>query len=47
VLGVPKDKKIDVLLAVGYYDSQNIGPRHDREPLEKMASFNGYEGAAE
>ncbi len=47
VLGVPRDKKIDVLLAVGYYDSQNIGPAHDREPLEKMAGFNGYEGAAE
>ena len=47
VLGVPKDKKIDVLLAVGYYDSQNVGPGHDREPLEKMTSFNGYEQAAE
>ncbi len=47
VLGVPKDKKIDVLLAVGYPDKEGRGLRHDREPLEKMAGFNGYEGEAE
>ena len=42
VLGIPKGKKIDVLLAVGYYDRKKVKSTHDREPLEKIASFNSY-----
>ena len=42
ILNVPKDRKIDVLLALGYYDSAKIGKPHDREPMEKIAAFNSY-----
>jgi nitroreductase len=42
VLNVPKDKKIDVLLAVGYPDKKSQGSRHNREPMAKIASFNSY-----
>ena len=42
VLGIPKGKKIDVLIALGYYDKKKVKSTHDREPLEKIASFNSY-----
>ena len=41
-LNIPKDKKIDVLIALGYYDKKKVKSVHDREPLEKVASFNAY-----
>ncbi len=41
-LSIPKDKKIDVLIALGYYDKKKVKSTHDREPLEKIASFNAY-----
>ncbi len=42
VLNIPEDKKIDILIALGYYDRGKLGPGHDREPMEKIASFNSY-----
>jgi nitroreductase len=42
VLDIPKGKKIDVLIALGYYDKKKVKTGHDREPLEKIASFNSY-----
>ena len=39
-LSIPKDKKVDVLLALGYYDEKKAKREYDREPLEKIASFN-------
>ena len=42
ILGIPSPKKVDILLAVGYYDREKAYPEHGREPLEKMASFNKY-----
>ena len=42
ILNVPKDKKIDVLLALGYYNEDGMSTEHDREPMEKIASFNSY-----
>jgi nitroreductase len=42
VLDIPKDKKIDILIALGYYDREKLGPEHGREPMEKIASFNSY-----
>ena len=47
ILNVPKDKRIDVLLAVGYYDREKIGREHKREPMSQIAAFNSYEGEAE
>jgi nitroreductase len=40
-LGIPRSQKIDILLAVGYSDDKDGIPAHDREPLEKIFSFNG------
>jgi len=42
ILNIPKEKKIDVLLALGYYDKKMAKSAHHREPLEKIASFNSY-----
>ena len=42
ILNVPRNKKIDILIALGYYDREKLGPEHGREPIDKMASFNSY-----
>ena len=42
VLNIPQHKKIDVLIALGYYDKEKLKPGHDREPLDKIASFNAH-----
>lgn len=42
ILKVPKDRRVDVLIAVGYYDRGKIGRPHKREPMEKIAAFNSY-----
>lgn len=42
VLDVPRDKKLDILIALGYYKREELGPAHDREPMDKIASFNSY-----
>lgn len=47
ILNVPKDKKIDVLIALGYYDRGKIGRPHKREPMDKIAAFNSYDGEGE
>ena len=41
-LGIPKDKKVDVLIALGYYNKKKAKSAQNREPLEKVASFNAY-----
>jgi nitroreductase len=42
VLNIPQNKKIDILIALGYYDRAKLGPEHGREPMDKIASFNAY-----
>ena len=42
VLNIPQDKKIDILIALGYYDREKLGREHSREPMEKIASFNSF-----
>jgi nitroreductase len=42
-LNIPKSKKIDILIALGYYDREKLGPEHGREPIDKIASFNTYQ----
>ena len=42
ILNVPKDRRIDILIAVGYYDRGKTGRPHKREPMSKIASFNSY-----
>jgi nitroreductase len=41
-LGIPQRKKIDILIALGYYDREKLGPEHGREPIDKIAFFNSY-----
>lgn len=41
VLNIPRNRKIDVLIALGYYDREQLGEQN-REPIEKIASFNVY-----
>ena len=42
VLEIPYRKKIDVLIALGYYDKEKTRSGHSREPIDKIASFNSY-----
>ena len=42
VLNIPDNKKIDILIALGYYDRARLGPEHERETMDKIASFNSY-----
>ncbi len=42
ILNIPQHKKVDVLIALGYYDREKLVPEHDREPMDKIASFNSY-----
>ena len=42
LLNVSENKKIDVLIALGYYHRDKLGSEHDREPMAKIASFNSY-----
>ena len=40
ILNVPKDRRVDILIAVGYYDRGKIGQPHKREPIENISAFN-------
>jgi nitroreductase len=42
LLHVPKEKRIDVLLSLGYPDNNVKSARHEREPMSHMATFNSY-----
>ena len=42
LLNIPQHKKIDILIALGYYDREKLSAEHGREPMDKIASFNSY-----
>jgi len=42
ILNIPENKKIDILIALGYYDREKLGPEHGREPINEIVSFNSY-----
>ena len=42
LLKIPKRKKLDIVIALGYYDREKLGAGHGREPLDKIESFNSY-----
>jgi nitroreductase len=42
ILNIPQHTKIDILIALGYYNKEKLGPEHGREPMGKVASFNSY-----
>jgi len=42
ILNIPQPKKIDILIALGYYDKEKARSEHGREPIDKISSFNCY-----
>ena len=42
ILGVPKGRKIDVMIAMGYYEEQKTRSEQIRHPINDIVSFNGY-----
>jgi nitroreductase len=42
ILNIPPRKKIDILIALGYYDTSRKRSAHRRDPIDKIASFNSY-----
>ncbi len=42
ILNIPQQKRIDILIALGYYDREKVRSEHSREPINKIASFNSY-----
>ena len=42
VLNIPREEKLDILIALGYYSRDKLGPEHDREPMDIISSFNSY-----
>ncbi len=42
ILNIPHPKKIDILIALGYYDKEKARSEHSREPIDKISSFNCY-----
>lgn len=42
ILNVPQQKKIDILIALGYYDPTKVASEHNRDPIDKISSFNSY-----
>ena len=41
-LNIPKHEKIDILIALGYYDRDEVTSEHGREPMDEIVSFNSY-----
>jgi nitroreductase len=46
ILHIPKRKKIEVLLSLGYPDEEGISSKHDRKELNKIAFFNSYKAVS-
>jgi nitroreductase len=44
MLNVSKDRRIDVMIALGYYDTERKRREHTREPIEEISAFNSYDG---
>ena len=42
ILNIPRRKKIDILIALGYYDREKVRSGRGREPIGEIASFNSY-----
>lgn len=42
ILNIPQQKKVDMLIALGYHNEGNTPSESGREPLDKVTSFNSY-----
>lgn len=40
ILGIPKNKKVDIIISLGYYEKEP--PEKTRKPLQEISSFNRY-----
>ncbi len=43
ILKVPRDRRLDVLIAVGYRDDAKQRQPHKRDSLEEITAFNSYD----
>ena len=41
-LAIPDNKRVAMLIATGYYKQSEPGKKQEREPVEKIVSFNMY-----
>ena len=42
-LGIPRRKRVDVLIAMGYYNREKLHLEHNRKTMDEIASFNSYQ----
>jgi len=42
ILNIPRQKKVDILIALGYPEPGKPTQRHDRKSMGNIASFNSY-----
>lgn len=42
LLDIPAGVKLDIIIAMGYYDAEKKYPAPARERLDKISSFNSY-----
>ena len=42
ILNIPQYKKIDIIVALGYYREEKASSRHSRRSVNGMSSFNSY-----
>lgn len=42
VLGIPRSKRVEYLLSLGYPDSSQAGREHGRKTLSEMSGWNGW-----
>ena len=42
ILNIPQDRKVDMLIAMGYPSQGKVVSKHNREAMDKIASFNSY-----
>jgi len=42
ILKVPREKKVDVLISLGYPEKMNPPATQEREPIEDISSYNSY-----
>jgi len=42
ILNIPRYKKIDIIVALGYYHEEKASSRHSRRSVNRMSSFNSY-----
>jgi nitroreductase len=42
ILKIPRDRKVDIVIALGYPSREKLSGSHKRDSMEQIASFNSY-----